>query len=110
MYETVEDVRVDWDGMSDLTAADLNAREVAHGNNTEEAQTALDHAREFLREVLTNGPVLVEEIYADAKKAGVSQATLRRAKTKEKIRARREDPSALKSPWIWEWLPAGVHI
>ena len=35
--ETIEEVRVDWDGKSDLTAEDLNARECAHGNDTHEA-------------------------------------------------------------------------
>jgi hypothetical protein len=38
-FVTVEDVRVDWDGLSDLTADDLNARETVHGNDTQEADS-----------------------------------------------------------------------
>jgi RecA-family ATPase len=109
---TVEDVRVDWDGMSDLTAEDLNARECAHGNDTGEAQSALDQAREFLRDLLQDGPVLVDEIRAQARKAGVTEATLRRAKDKEKVKARRQDQDGVppaKCPWIWH-LPGGLGM
>jgi hypothetical protein len=67
---TLEDVRVDWDGLSDLTADDLNARECAHGNDSAEAQGALDEAREFLREMLRDGPVRVDELRTQAKQAG----------------------------------------
>lgn len=103
----LEDVRVDWDGLSDLTAEDLNARECAHGNDSQEAQSALDQAREFLRDILQDGAVLADEIKAQAKKAGVTEHTLRRAKDKEKVKAKRQSqegaPSA-KWPWIW-YLP-----
>ena len=54
--ETIEEVRIDWDGKNDLTSEDLNMRESMHGNDTEEANSALDQAREFLREVLKDGP------------------------------------------------------
>ena len=87
--ETIEEVRIDWDGKSDLTSEDLNMRESLHGNDTEEANSALDQAREFVREMLKDGPVLVDEIRAQAKKAGVSEKTLRRAKDKEHFKARR---------------------
>jgi RecA-family ATPase len=102
---TVEDVKVDWDGKSDLTADDLNARESAHGNDSEEAQSALDQAREFLRKILQDGPVLVDDIKAQARKAGVTEKTLRRAKDKEKVKARRQEQDGVphsKCPWIWE--------
>jgi putative DNA primase/helicase len=106
---TVEDVRVDWDGMSDLTAEDLNAREATHGNDTEEAQSAIDQAREFLRDILKDGPVLVEEIRAQAKQAGITDHTLRRAKDKEKVRAKRRDLTGIPSAkWPWEWHLPGV--
>ena len=87
--ETIEEVRVDWDGKSDLTAEDLNARECAHGNDTHEAQSGLDQAREFLREVLTDGPLSVEDLLAAAEQAGIKRRTLDRAKDKEGVRSRR---------------------
>lgn len=101
---TVEDVRVTWDGLSDLTADDLHARETAHGNDTEEANCALDQARAFVREILQAGPELVDDIRAQAKKAGVSEMTLRRAKDKEHIKARRVPREGIPSnKWPWEW-------
>ena len=81
-FETIEELRVTWDGKSDLTSEDLNMRELLHGSDTEEENSALEQAREFLRKILRAGPVLVDEVSAQAKKAGVSPATLRRAKNK----------------------------
>jgi hypothetical protein len=102
--ETIEEVRIDWDGKSDLTSEDLNMRESLHGNDTEEANSALEQAREFLREVLKDGPVPVDDIRAEAKKAGVSEMTLRRAKDKERIKARRVPREGIPSnKWPWEW-------
>ena len=49
-------------GLSDMSAEDLNARENAHGGDTEEANASLDQARDFLRDLLKNGPMLVQEI------------------------------------------------
>jgi hypothetical protein len=101
---TVEDVRVDWDGRSEWTSDDLNARESVHGNDTAEANTALDEARAFLLEMLKDGPQLVDEIHAQAKQAGITASTLRRGKAKEKIKARRQptdDKGYTKSPWVW---------
>jgi hypothetical protein len=100
---TVEDVEVRWDGMSDLTSDDLNARECLHGNDTEEAQSALDHAREFLREVL-EAPMRVDDLREAAKQAGVKRRTLERAKDKESVKARRVPLGDVASnKWPWEW-------
>jgi hypothetical protein len=100
---------VDWDRLSDLTVDDLNAREFVHGNDTEEAQSALDQAREFVQEILRDGAALVDDIRAQAHKAGVSEKTLRRAKDKEGVRARRVPVEGIMSKkWPWEWYyPTG---
>jgi RecA-family ATPase len=107
--ETVEDVRVDWDGKSDITAEDLNARETVHGNDTQEAQSALDQAREFLRDFLREGPERVEDVFAAAKHAGIKRRTLDRAKDKEGVKARRvpcDDVPNKKWPWEWAYPTA----
>jgi hypothetical protein len=107
---TIEEVRIDWDGMSDLTADDLNARESAHGNDTDEANSALDQAREFLRTVLADAPVLVDKLREAARHAGVSWTTLKRAKDKERIKARRVPQENLPSnKWSWEWYDPQRH-
>jgi putative DNA primase/helicase len=105
---TVEDVRVDWDGMSPLTGDDLNAREYAHGGDTQEANSALDEAREFLREILQDGPLLVDEIKAQAKHAGITERTLRRAKDKDNVKARRQARDGIPpAKWPWRWHARG---
>ena len=99
-----KEVFVDLPGASDLTAADLNAREFVHGGDTEETNTALDEAREFLWEMLKAGPMLVDELCVHAKKAGVSVKTLRRAKDKDHYKARRHPQEGLPgNKWPWEW-------
>jgi AAA domain len=103
-WETIEEVRVEWDGKSDLTSEDLNARESAHGNDTQEAQSSLEQAREFLREVLRDGPMPVEDLLVAAKHAGVKRRTLDRAKDKEGVKARRVPSEGVPSnKWPWEW-------
>jgi RecA-family ATPase len=109
---TVEDVRVDWDGKSEFTAEVLNDLEVAHGNDTDEANSALNQAREFLREMLDEGPVLVDELRSQAKKAGITEHTLRRAKDKEKVKATRHATDGTpytKRPWVWH-LPGDIRM
>jgi hypothetical protein len=109
-FLTLETVRVDWDGKSDLTADDITARETAHGNDTEEANSALEAAREFLREVLKDGPLLVDDLFTQAKKAGVSEKTLRRAKDKERVKARRRPQDGIPgNKWPWEWYDPTRH-
>ena len=102
--ETIEEVRLNWDGKNDLTSEDLNMRETLHRNDTAETNSALEQARDFLREVLTEGPMLVDDIRLHAKKAGVSEASLRRAKEKEHYKARRrpQDDQPCHR-WSWEW-------
>jgi AAA domain len=108
--ETLEELRVDWDGLNPLTSEDLNMRESLHGNDTQEEQSAVDQAREFVREMLTEGPVLVDEIRAQAKKAGVSEKTLRRAKDKEQYKARRQAQDGVpNNKWPWEWYDPSRH-
>jgi hypothetical protein len=103
-FETIEEVRVDWDGVSDLTAEDLNARECVHGSDTEATNTALDQAREFLWEMLKAGPMRFDDLCVHAKKAGVSVTTLRRAKDKDHYKARRQPQESIPgNKWPWEW-------
>jgi hypothetical protein len=105
---TIEEVRVDWDGKSDLTSEDLNARESAHGNDTQESNRALDEARAFLRDMLKDGAIAVKDLITAAKHAGVKRRTLERAKDKEGVKAQRvpcEDVPSNKWPWEWGYPP-----
>ncbi len=69
---------------------------------TGEERSERDEAKDFLREMLSGGPVASEQIKNEARRAGISDATLRRAKNDLGIKA--SHPS-ISSPWQWE-LPA----
>jgi hypothetical protein len=97
---TVEAPRLDWDGLSPLTATDLASPPLT---NDEDVST-LDQARAFLRAALADGPLRAEEVFNAAKHAGIATATLRRAKALESIKAQRcplADVPSRDRPWEW---------
>jgi hypothetical protein len=81
---TIDEEGFRWAGESPLRASDLLAPEAT----VDEAST-LDEARGFLRSLLAAGSLATAEIYAAASQAGISEPTLRRAKQREGIVARR---------------------
>lgn len=85
-----------WGDTSSHSADDLIA---ARGEEGED-KAALDEARELLLTVLTDGPVLQQEVMRFAREAGISERTLRRAKKKEGIESRRQGYG--KEPWYWQ--------
>jgi hypothetical protein len=103
---TVEAPRLDWDGLSPLTATDLASPPLTN----DEEVSALDQAREFLRELLTDGPMLAEEVSAAAKQAGIAMATIRRAKPLAGIQTKRRRLENVPSKeWPWEWYRDNVQ-
>ena len=98
----VEAPRLDWDGRSSLSADDLTAPPLA--GDAEEDRSALEQAQEFLRDVLSAGPVLYEDLVKAMKKAGIALRTLNRAKGLIGVKARRRPVAAV--AWrdqLWEW-------
>jgi len=87
------------DGIVELSADDAIAIELDQGRG---AATALDEAAEWLREVLSHGPVEVRRVEADAKACGLSVRTIRRAKREIGAIARKE---SFGGGWSWA-LPA----
>lgn len=65
-------VRVEWCGESDLTENDLYAPPPRNSSK-------LDEAKDFLRDLLADGPVLSDEVKAAAERGGLSMKTVRRA-------------------------------
>jgi AAA domain len=95
---TIEAPRVDWDGRSPLTADDLNAPiEQDHG----EEKTTLDEARDFLRDLLQDEPVLSKDVAKAAKEAGIAWTTVRRAKALEGVKVRKQEGHGETAPWEW---------
>jgi RecA-family ATPase len=62
---------------------------------------ALREAAELLREVLSQGPVPAGEAIAQAVSAGISEATLKRARRSIGVRAVRAPGSDPSRPWMW---------
>ena len=92
-----EYVTVEWLGTSSLDADSL-----VDERPSSEEQSALDDAKDFLRQVLADGPVLVKEIQKQAKDAGVSMSTVRRAKRGMSVLSQKRGMDG-----GWEWaLPS----
>lgn len=89
--------RIAWGGVVNHTADDLLA--IPKQN---EGAPALNEAKEFLLEVLTDGPMEGSEIEGQAKKAGISKKTLWRAKKSLGVKSKK---IAFDSPWFWR-LPS----
>lgn len=81
---TVDEQGFHWAGESQLRASDLLAPEA-----TGEEVSMVDEARAFLRSLLGGGTLATAEIWAAAREAGISERTLRRAKQREGVVARR---------------------
>lgn len=90
-----------WEGPTSHTAATLLAQQ-ADG----EERSALEEAKDFLRDVLANGAVPARGIQKQADQAGISYATLRRAKTALKVIARKQEGffSKDKKSQQWCWM------
>jgi hypothetical protein len=88
-----------WTGESGLSASDLLAAPTGTGDNK------LSEAREWLAELLGSGGREADEVGHLAKGAGISDATLRRAKSKLGVQARK---AGYQGRWMW-YLPNGAH-
>ncbi len=87
--------RVDWRGEVDLTADALV--DPAAGDQRE-GRGAVQVAVEVLQEILQHGPVEAEAAKAEATTAGVSAATLRRARAQLGVRPLK---AGMTGPWMW---------
>jgi hypothetical protein len=86
--------REDWGGTSSLSAGDI-LREPADP----EQRSAMSEAKAFLLKELADGPVAAELVKKDARAAGVSERTLKRAK---RVLGVGSDKA---SDGSWSWLP-----
>jgi len=86
--------RVVWGGTSSLSAGDI-LREPADP----EQRSLLSEAEEFLLKELKDGPVAAELVKKDARAAGVSERTLKRAKRVLGVGSDKESDGS------WSWVP-----
>ena len=88
--------RIEWTG-----ATDHDANSLASDASTPHEKSVLDEAKEFLAEELSDGPMWAKQVYKDARDAGISDASLRRAKAVLKVRSEKIGADG------WQWsLPS----
>ncbi len=66
-----------------------------------EGRSASEEAKQFLLQVLTDGPAPAKEVKKLAEEAGISIASLRRAKHALRVEVCREGGAAEKGQWVW---------
>jgi hypothetical protein len=87
-----------WTGRSDVTAEDL-----LRPYMMDEERSAVEEAEDLLRETLADGEKPAKVVFREAKRAGVSERTLRRAK-KGLVKVRKAQvPGQARGtgPWMW---------
>jgi hypothetical protein len=96
------DGRFLWRGETSVTAAGLLRPDADDGE-----QGALAEAQDFLRDLLADGPVDAEEGSRQARKVGIAERTLKRARAALGVKARRQG-FGRGGRFLWE-LPLAHH-
>jgi|GEM_PF-6974796 len=91
--------RVTWLGESSMSAGQLLA-----GQEDEQERGALDEARDFLRDLLREGPHPAKIVKASARDAGITEQTLRRARESLGVTNTKEG-FGVKGHWVWSLSP-----
>jgi hypothetical protein len=87
-----------WDGSVTITADEV----LNTGSKRTDASPRRNDAEAFLKTILADGPLPVRRIESEAKEAGLSMATVRRAKEALGVIAAKK---ALDQGWTWELPP-----
>jgi hypothetical protein len=101
----IETSCIEWDADEVTTSAD-EALAAAAGRDGEKPtdKSSLSEAMNFLRDVLADGPLAAKAVEHQAKEAGITRATLRRAKGKLGVTARHRGDGGTggRGEWVWE--------
>ena len=87
--------RIMWESEKVTVSAD---EAFSQGAKDYSEHSTIEEAKDFLRDQLANGALKAGDIMKASKGAGISEATLRRAKTDLKIKATQDD---FHGPWYW---------
>lgn len=103
-----ETARVAWEGATEHTTAQLLA-----APRPDDEPGALDEAVGFLREALARGPMLSAALDREARAAGVSERTLKRARKELRLHAHKDGPSGAWTTYLpgecWRCRASGEH-
>lgn len=96
---------IEWDADEISKSAD-EALAAAAGRDfgDKDQSSSVGEAVDFLRDVLTQGPVAAKEVQARAKEAGISKPTLKRAKKSMGVKAHHRGDGGANGhgEWVWE--------
>ncbi|MBW9265845.1 MAG: AAA family ATPase [Candidatus Thiodiazotropha sp. (ex. Lucinisca nassula)] len=92
-----------WGEAIDGTARELLAE--TETTDDSEHKSAMEEAMNFLTDLLDDGPVLSNEIKKDVEQAGLSWATVKRAKKSLGIEAHKD---GMNGKWSWSLPPKGL--
>ncbi len=84
--------RIEWKG-----TVEHDADSLASGPQSPEDRSQLDAAKEFLVDELGDGPMTAKQVLKDSQEAGVSRATLYRAKDALRVKSSKDGLG----PWVW---------
>lgn len=87
-----------WGGITDISADALLA-----APETEDEKTALQEAIEFLRQTLADGPLPAQEVLAEARKCGIAERTIHRAKAQAGVKTKRQGEPGKRGGGTWYW-------
>jgi hypothetical protein len=100
----VKDAKFLWTGKIDLSLEALLRGEGKNEQSPDDENNAIEEAAAFLRRMLANGARLSEEILREARRIGISEKTLRRAKKQARVRSRRRSEQGKpRGTGDWEW-------
>jgi putative DNA primase/helicase len=88
-------------------AADITATKLLAGEGADE-ESPIEEAMEFLRTLLREGSYKADEVRQKAREVGISEATLRRAKTRLNVKPRHVGGIAGSGLWVWELPQKGT--
>jgi putative DNA primase/helicase len=81
---------------------DIKVSELLNNPPSAEQRSELEDAKEFLSEVLADGPVAVKQVRVEAENVGISKSTLERAKNSLGVKSERVSDSN-EGRGHWEW-------
>jgi hypothetical protein len=96
--ENAKVCRVQWD--TDPVTVDAETDLAAPESPAD--RTERDEAKDFLQEILADGRVLAETVKGQARKAGIAERTLARAKRDLGVKAEKD---GFDGPWYWSLAP-----
>jgi putative DNA primase/helicase len=96
--ETIWAPYVKWESSPVTVTAD---EAVAAASGGVEARSAREEATDFLSETLSDGAIAAKEVKRQAEEAGISTASLRRARQSLGVKVEREGGIADKGRWLW---------